>query len=704
MLEVKDFLSVFLKLLNLFHRKNLFQKVIFRGSLFVIALIFSGALSGSGDSEKINICLFELDNTKTSDNLEEKQRQHNGANIHRYTIRHGEKGRQAFERMIRDGKPCDSLVMSGHHTGDWFGKTGTVWLKDMEALSCRKEYKAWFEKIKALWLDGCNTVTDGLVSASKKPDFSTVHFLGKKTDKTKLNKRYMTAYQQSYTNSLDKHTPLSSRYLRMFPKTQIYGFNGSAPTGEQKRNQSFIFSHLTALGKGLRDDPETVKTDFQLGLDALSNDPCDPKARSAWETVARGQASAKAIANKDYKQAHKWGCDLILAKKALDNPNFPENQRALAQQILNDPQYRTNDEILALANSILKGNTTQELSEATIRLAKTAIIQTLKAVNKADKDAKPEDKPYSQLLFNNIYETWSTAKKYKTRDSLFFNQVKNEFKEESFTKSLKARIKEPTTASLRKGDYIKFYAEIHDVNIRRNNSKALFVKNQTKKLFERAKNIFSDSLTGGDLDLSTKRILAVSVADQLLQYDLLNSSQIRELAGNKKLFPDNTRNPFIADTQLRFLFKSQPNTVSRIVDRTIRNYDKSSTPANNDRKQRAIRLGVGVYLDSFSKGDFDSNRKKMNSLARRTVDEDSYYSFFRALYDHLNGHSPDKQVQVLLDLSRNTGEDLEKLVIDYANSNLADDSARKIMCEKIEEEMLDDDKHKRKGYILNGCP
>ena len=33
-------------------------------------------------------------------------------------------------------------------------------LKDMEALSCRDEYKEWFKNIKVLWLDGCNTVTD----------------------------------------------------------------------------------------------------------------------------------------------------------------------------------------------------------------------------------------------------------------------------------------------------------------------------------------------------------------------------------------------------------------------------------------------------------------------------------------------------------------------------------------------------------------
>ena len=285
---------------------------------------------------------FELGNTRTSDNFIKKNTP--DTVVHSYQIQKGEKGRTAFERMVKAGHKCDSLVVSGHHTGDWFGK-GTLWLKDMETLSCKKEYQNWFQNIKALWLDGCNTVTDKFIESRQTADSETVRVVGKEDKKTALNANRMRVYQQSYAGSLDENTSLSSRYLRMFPETQIYGFNGAAPVADpvdpkkdQKGKSSFIFNHLTNLGEALSAEAhlKDIKTDFERGLKALfSDDPCDEKKITAWEN-ATSQAKLEAVEHQDYKKAYKLGCDLILAKQVLDNPKSTEAQKALANKIIQD--------------------------------------------------------------------------------------------------------------------------------------------------------------------------------------------------------------------------------------------------------------------------------------------------------------------------------------------------------------------------------
>ena len=391
--------------------------------------------------------------------------------------------------------------------GAWYGKTGNLWLKDMEALSCKKEYRDWFNSIKALWLDGCNTVTDEFIQASstvKTPDSETVRVLGKEIkNKTQLRKRHIKVYQQSYSASLDENTVLSSRYLRMFPNTQIYGFNGMAPAikgadgKDQIRSQSFIYNHLTNLGSALRAEKKGANTvkDFERGLKALFSDLCDEEKIEAWESATRGQTQTKAIENQDYKRASKLGCDLILAKQVLDNPHSTEAQKALAQQIiqnnkeaqsiLNDSSstptqkslakktIQNNAEALKLAHKILNS----PHSEKAVELAKLSLVNSLKTISEADQGIQETEHKYSHLLFNNLYDTWETAKKYQTQDSKFFNEVKSEFKKDSFTKPLEQRIQSPYTASLRKGDYIKFYTELHDMDISTSSVEAVSQEN-----------------------------------------------------------------------------------------------------------------------------------------------------------------------------------------------------------------------------------
>ena len=677
--------------------------------IFITIFFFNSSAEDGGDG-KVQMCFFELDNQVTSDNLDAKisknrdEKSPENVEIHRYRIKkeneeNKEKGKEAFERMIQEmsknGKKCDSLVISGHHTGDWFGTDGKgiLWLKDMEALSCKKEYQNWFQNIKALWLDGCNTVTDDFIKpwkndtpGKKNPDSATVKYL---EDGAELDKRDMELYQQSYSGSLDENSPLSSRYLRMFPETQIYGFNGPAPTGEQAGAQSFIFKHLADLGKALKKEQTAAadRTDFDRGLKALfSDDPCSGESLKAWEDVdVSRKVDFQAVEHQSYENAKKLGCDLILAKQLLDDPHSSEAQKDLARQIKEkEEQKYKNTEALKLANKILQ-NPNDDHSEQAIKLAKLSLVQTLRKINEADEYIKEDKHKYSHLLFNNLYDTWSTAKKYENKDKEFFKDVKSQFQTKSFSNSVEERIKSPITASLRKGDYIKFYTEVHDIDIKADDQKARFVKEHINNLLIKTNKVFEGSIRGNP---EPRRALAVSVADQLLQYDLLNKNQMEELLKNKTLFPPDTKNPFIKDTWTKLNFTLNPKKVIPTIEEAT---------THSILKRRAIRIGTGLYLNQievdldFVKENLEKIVKHLEPGKKTVYRKTDTYAFFQALHLSLKGKSEKEKANILLELSSKTTKKQEQLLVSYASKVLQQESVRKRFCEhlKMEEEKGD---------------
>jgi len=514
-----------------------------------IFFIFFGIQAQSSD--KLHVCFFELGNTVSSKNFrlnldsssnnscEPTQKiNEQGVVTHCYKPKDNEPAKKAFERMIQNmkqkGKKCDSLVLSGHHTGDWYGRGRVLWLKDMEALSCDPEYKDWFSNIKSLYMDGCNTATDGSIRRSKNPDTETVRVI-----EIKINRETLSRYQQSYTATLDENTALSSRYLRMFPNTQIYGFKSRAPTGKQVKDHSHVYNHIINVGKALNAEEaqseanQDLKKNLKRGIEALlSEDGCDEEKLGAWEE--EGWYGTEAIENQDYSEAYSMGCDLILAKQILDEPHSPEAQKKLAQKILKDPRYKTKNDMLSFANKILNADISQsDKNNAAVKMAKKAIVETLKSINKEDERVDLKNK-YSHILFNNIYDTWNIAQ--KTTDSKFFQDVRNELQKESFTQSLEKKITSQYVASLKKGDYLKFYTDVHSVDIAKNSKKARFVKKHVKGLLKKVHGVFPDLEKNKKLNMRNRRGLAVSVADQLFEYEFLNETQIKDLIDNQKLF------------------------------------------------------------------------------------------------------------------------------------------------------------------------
>ena len=685
--------------------KNLFLKNLFVGLLFCVSLFFSFLAKANATEKKTHFCFFELGNTTASRNFRGKvdkktpkkkgcpRKKELDGNIvtHCYQVNRAEGDKnstQAFERMIntmmKEGEKCDTITFSGHHTGNWYGQTGKLHLKDLEKLSCDPKYRDWFNNIKALWLDGCNTVTDNFIQPSrpiKTADSESARVLGNEIKKAEeKNKEYhireskVRNLQQAYAGSLDENTPLSSRYLRMAPNAQIFGFNGSAPLWDkdprkdQVGKQSFMYDHIVNLGKALRGESEwnKIEGDFDRGLKALFSDYCDPKKLEAWEEVSE-QAEFSAVENQDYKKAFKLGCDLILAKQAMDNPDSKSAQQALAKHIKKDPNNK--DKVLSLANEILNNPDSKENSKKAIQLAKLSLVKTLKAINEEDQNVKENDKTYTHLLFNNIYDTWKTAQKYKTKDTKFFNQVKIEFQNPNFSRSLKQRIKSPYTASLRKGNFIKFWTETQDDKKIQDEE----IQKELDKLVEKAKANFPDlkSPKNPNLDDRAKRALSVSVVDQLFQYGLLSPAQIKELAQNKTLFPEGTTNSFFIDTQTKLEFFGRENQIASGTQKGEKPQNEIAQAIQNaedpTKKNSMIRVGMSHYLKKERISELRAIAEKVD---RSETGGAEVYSFFQALHPHLSGKTNDEKVTVLYQLGQNSQGALKELLYRYVASNL----------------------------------
>ena len=578
-----------------------------------------------------------MDNTTTGDNF--RSRFKNGdrsANIYVREVEDGEDAKKAFEDMISQSGGCQGLVISGHHSGDWFSKEGDniLYLKELERLACDPAHKEWFSNIQGLWLDGSFTVTDDKVSDELNPDTKTLNQLEHDIiDKENLlHGRMVDTYQQSYAGSLSKHTPLSSRYLRMFPKTQIFGFAGLAPRGaapQQVGSRSFAAEQILMTVDSLNaedaknKDNKVTENRLSSFFSSIDTDNCGEK----WNSVS-AQATAS-IANKDHKEASRLGCELILAKQQLEDNN-PNNDGA----------------------------------------AKTQLLNALQEINDSDNNELVD------LLFNNIYDSLQLAERLENDN--FLDKVKDALRNNRFTNSLTKRITSPHTASLRKGDYIYLYKKLHDGEITGDMQTAI------NTLIGKATSLFEDtplieSPNKPEASEEVKRALAASVVDQLTQYDLLTDQQIIKLRSETRgtpptpdLFSEDAlnNNPFIADvyTRLHLTVKdegvpSRPNTEAII--------DGLQTAGGGEEYLRSSRIRVGAQMLFSSKDgrpDLKNLRKMTSQLEPGRTDD---IPFFIALSRELRGKTTDQKVKFLTEISKGTRRSLPRLVFKYSRNNLS---------------------------------
>ena len=159
--------------------------------------------------------------------------------------------RESFQKMVESGTVCNGLVISGHHTGAFGGHnaSNSLDLTFMEDLACKPEYANWFKNVSALWLQGCRTLGARIVSAEGAASFADFH-AQRVSGVAAEDGLEQTQYRlnQEFSNLLDDANPYSSRFLRVFPRANIFGWTGTAP-GERARSEWSIPYHISNMAR-----------------------------------------------------------------------------------------------------------------------------------------------------------------------------------------------------------------------------------------------------------------------------------------------------------------------------------------------------------------------------------------------------------------------------------------------------------------------
>ena len=202
------------------------------------------------------ICYFSLNNVKEFKEMEtftKKLNKHSKIKIEvQEFVTKGDNAEDAFQKMVDSGVECDGLVISGHHTGSFGGAnaSSSLSIDFMEKLSCDPKNKKFFEKIKALWLQGCRTLGVGKIETYDTADFHTTR-VGAVLEEDHLTQSFADLNME-FSATLDQDNPLSSRYLRVFPRATTFGWTKTAP-GEKARSELSVPFHIAHIAH-LNDD------------------------------------------------------------------------------------------------------------------------------------------------------------------------------------------------------------------------------------------------------------------------------------------------------------------------------------------------------------------------------------------------------------------------------------------------------------------
>ena len=557
-------------------------------------------------AQKLELCYFDLsgqpDNKFLMENLQIVENEEN-ISIHANAPEKNANINEAFKNWVTNNKDknCSGLIFSGYHTGGHFhqeggdteGNKNKLSLSLIERLACDEDLKEWFGNVKQLWLFGSYTVRDKYLKSTREGKHKDQRKAGTKTgDKlaaplTKPDSDGEHTYanlQQtglSFAHALDEGTPLSSRYMRAFPNTNIYGWSDEAPTSHQIETNwgktHPIFTQIKLIGEAelaKESNADAKSKDKQTvikGIEVLARgDYCNEE----WKAIMDGKEDiTEGVKKKNYGQAARLGCDLINAQKALEtaeetckkhNPNPKTKigkQRRCEKKIINEAQEKIIE-------------TLKEINEKEAEIAEARKTGQTDVIKEYLGEAGIEDKTLSlsHLLFNEINSAYLTARN-KSNKLLSDNEIKkfsNDFKttldkDSPIITALQEKVKSPVLSTVRKVDYIKFYKALHGQNksdekdfvttsvqtIINEKLKCAYWKPidddgncppakvaTTKKVTTDGKTkeelISNESLLGvgrGDAKITLKHhyTLTAVVSDQLKQYGLLSDDQAEQL-------------------------------------------------------------------------------------------------------------------------------------------------------------------------------
>ena len=581
-------------------------------------------------AQKLELCYFDLsgqpDNKFLMKNLQIVEDEEN-ISIHANTPEKNANINEAFKKWVKENKDknCSGLIFSGYHTGGHFhkeegdteGNKNKLSLSLIERLACDEDLKEWFGNVKQLWLFGSYTVRDKYLKSTREGEHTDQRKAGTKTgDKlaaplTKPDSDGEHTYANlqktglSFAHALDEGTPLSSRYMRAFPNTNIYGWSDEAPTSHQiktKWKESHpIFNHIKLIGQAGRSEEEASNqknNDKQAvikGIELLAGgDYCNDE----WEAIGGEADTTEGVKKESYgRGAAQLGCDLINAQKAMETAV----ETCKETHNKNNPGIKTRKQRKCEKDTIKKAQekiieTLQEINKKEATIAKARIALTSSPDSPTAKDTirkylgeaglKDETLSLSHLLFNEIDSAYLTARN-KSNEFLsdeerksFLDDFKTTLKKNSpVIKALQEKVKSPVLSTVRKVDYIEFYKALHgqDGFVENNvqtiideklkcaywkpksndgscpkqkvaTTTTVIVNQETGETTERL--VSNESLLGagrGADKITPKHhyTLTAVVSDQLKQYDLLSDDQAKQLEEALKKTPNAETTPYI---------------------------------------------------------------------------------------------------------------------------------------------------------------
>lgn len=344
----------------------------------------------------------------------------------------------SFEKMVASGEKCDGLVITGHHTGAFAGVRGAgkLDLEFIEKLSCDPKYADWFRNVNALWLEGCRTMGVGEITPyNEEKETLTVDFHVKRV----TNERQADGLAQSVANldhefstTLDQDNPLSSRYMRSFPKAKVFGWTNSAP-GEKSNSERSLLFHLAHISKYL--DP----------ADGLPEDPVSsylsPKGLQQYL-----EAITLSLMPFEYKDR---GCEDIAVKGWIDHGTASSSNYLY---VFDNPDLKASS---SLASHLDPNPMRVKSMECALKAAAQAkdeakILQVVDQIN-----ADPANYSYTLGTMLSVYEELK-AKKSKAAATMFERMKLNP----QLATFLDKKIHSKQVGFVRRVDYLAIYKEL----------------------------------------------------------------------------------------------------------------------------------------------------------------------------------------------------------------------------------------------------
>ena len=463
------------------------KRLLFIGQLFFIFLFLP--VLAETEEASFHICYFSLNNEKEFKEMDKFIRKLNEHSSHPITITEymtrNKNPEESFIKMVESGEKCDGLVISGHHTGSFGGERshGSLGINFLEKLSCDERYANWFNSIKALWLQGCRTLGTGEIVPNEEEGSADYHTtrVGALLEVDHLEQSFEDLNIE-FSATLDQDNPLSSRYLRIFPAANVFGWTETAP-GKLAGSQYSLPFHIAHLAKRLNEEDRfpsegpldriwteesAIKYRESLSLILSGGEQCGVEAVEAWKShgKARDQSTEYGFLNPDL-QAYPA---LMLTEDEI------LMQARLYNCIL---RHSIGEKLLDVLDAILK-------DFVFIRYTYNSLLERLQSFRGREEDVytfvlRPEEEEINEDMYSQVIE------KLKTSPEL------NAF--------LSGKLNSRSLGILRKIDYYAFYEEIYG----RQERVRTIILNKSKEVFQ---NISSNSFNEVDYKRTLLRSLS----------------------------------------------------------------------------------------------------------------------------------------------------------------------------------------------------